>query len=268
MTFQPLVPATGLVGWVFLTNSMDRQTDVFNKSPELVRDTDYFTANIREIETADALVNDRRLLRVALGAFGLQDDINNRAFIQRILEEGTKDDDALANRLTDSRYKELADAFSFDRLIGPRTQNESFAGEIIDLFRARSFEVAVGQQDEALRLALNASRELGEIVIKDESEDARWFTILGQQPLRKVLETALGLPSAFSQLDLDRQLEEFKDRASRQLGIEKLEDLGDQEALDKLIERFLLRDQAAAFSVQSSGSIALTLLQSATQPFR
>ncbi len=264
MTFQPVVPTSGLPGWIFLNSTMDRQTEVFNKSPELVRDTDYFEANIANIKTAEDLVNDRRLLRVALGAFGLEDDINSKAFIQKILEEGTKDEEAIANRLTDERYKKLAKAFGFDRSIGPRTENLSFPSEINTKFRERSFEVAVGQQDEALRLALNASRELVDIVTSDESENTKWFSIMGQEPLRKVFETALGLPTSFGQLDLDRQLEDFKSRASSQLGIESLEELADPELLDKLVERFILRDQVSAFAAQSSGSIALTLLQSST----
>lgn len=267
MSFQPVVPFGGLQGWVLLNSTLPRQTEVFNKSPEITRDTDYFAKTIGSVQTAEDLVNDRRLLRVALGAFGLQDDINSKAFIRTILEEGTKDDDALANRLADDRYKKLADAFGFDRLIGPRTQNESFPSEINDLYRRRAFEVAIGRQDDAMRLALNASRELVDIAGRDETENTKWFTIMGQQPLRKVFETALGLPSGFGQLDLDRQLEEFRKRASTQFGLTSLEDLKDPEMLDKLVERFLLRDQVSAFTAQSSGSIALTLLQSAAQPF-
>ena len=265
MNFQPIVPASGLTGWVFLTSTLDRQTEVFEKSPQLVRDTDYFTHTIATVGTAEDLVSDRRLMRVALGAFGLQDDINSRAFIQRILEEGTTQDDALANRLSDDRYRKLADAFGFDRPEGPRTQAVGFAAGINNLFRQRSFEIAVGDQDESLRLALNAQRDLAQIADSDDSEDAKWFTIMGTQPLRKVFETALGLPSSFAQLDLDRQLVDFKARATSQLGLNSLADLTDPDRLDKLVERFLLRDQVSQIGALSSQSIALTLLQSAAQ---
>ena len=267
MTFQPIVPISGLAGWVFLNTTMQRQTDLFNKSPELIRDSDYFAQNIGKIETAEALVHDRRLLRVALGAFGLQDDINNRAFIQKILEDGTGRDDSLANKLADDRYKKLANVLGFDRSIGPGVRTQNFAQGIIAQFRERAFEVAVGDQNQSLRLALNAKRELTEIATRDSSENTKWLTVLGQQPLRKVFETLLGLPAGFGRLDLDRQIEIFEDRSSRQLGFKRLEDLADPEILDDLIERFILRDQIASFSVQSSGSIALTLLQNATRSF-
>ncbi len=263
MIFQPVVPSSGLPGWIFLNATLDRQTEQFDKSPTIIRDTDYFEQKVGEIQTAKDLVSDRRLLRVTLGAFGLQEDINSRAFIQKILEEGVSDDDALANRLADDRYARLAETFGFDRA-SPRTMEGGFGVEITTLFRARSFEIAIGDQDQALRLALNTKRELAEIVTSDESDNAKWFTIMGTAPLREVFETVLGLPSSFGQLDLDRQLIEFQDRAERQLGISNLEDFAEPERLEKLIERFLLRDQIKQNSASfSSASIALTLLQNA-----
>ncbi len=267
MNFQPFVPIGGLQGWVLLNNTLERQTEVFNKSPLIVRDTDYFEEKIGNIQTAEQLVSDRRLLRVALGAFGLGDDLNSQALIKRILEEGTGSDDALANRLADERYKKFADAFGFGEPALPRTQLAGFGREIADKFRDLEFEVAVGQQNESLRLAMNARRELSELVTSEDSENAKWFAIMGNPPLRKVFEVALGLPSSFAQLDLDRQLDEFKTRASSQLGIESLEELAGEDAKEDLIRRYLLREQVSEFQVQSSGSIALTLLQQAQNRF-
>lgn len=262
MNFTPVLPLGGLPGWALLSRTIERQTDLFNKSPQIVRDTDYFEQNIGKITTAEDLVSDRRLLRVALGAFGLQEDINSRAFIRKILEEGTIRDDALANRLADERYKQLSEAFAFaDRPI-PRTQLATFGTEITEKFRRREFEVAVGDQDQALRLALNVQRELGEIASGAESEDTRWFRILGNPPLRRVFEVALGLPESFGQADLDRQLDEIKSRSARQLNIGALSDLSDESLREQLIRRFLLRDQVASFNVRSPQAIALTLLQS------
>ena len=42
MNFQPVLPLSGLPGWVLLNNTLDRQTEVFNKSPLITRDTAYF----------------------------------------------------------------------------------------------------------------------------------------------------------------------------------------------------------------------------------
>lgn len=267
MTFAPVLPSGGLPGWALLNRTMERQTELFNQSPRIVRDTEYFEKTIDTVQSAEDLVSDRRLLRVALGAFGLQDDIDSRAFIRTVLEEGTARDDALANRLSDPRYKQLAEAFGFAADQTPRVADPGFGARITDQFRRREFEVAVGDQDQALRLALNAERELGAIATGDASENAKWFGILGNTPLRKVFQTAFGLPDSFAQLDLDRQLGEIKSRAERQLDITSLSDLGDEDVQQQLIRRFLVRDQIKGFNAQSSQSIALALMQSAPRAF-
>ena len=193
---------------------MERQTELFNKSPQIVRDTEYFEKTIGTINTAEDLVSDRRLLRVALGAFGLQEQINSQAFIRKILEGGTTRDDALANRLTDPRFKQLAEAFGFGDEDKLKTQEAGFGAEITERFRRMEFESAVGDEDQALRLAMNAKRELADVAGADQNDAAKWYRVLGTPPLRQVFETAFGLPEGFAQLDLERQVAELSDRAA------------------------------------------------------
>ncbi|PIE12424.1 MAG: flagellar protein [Rhodobacterales bacterium] len=262
MAFQPVIPLSGLVGWKFLERTHDRQTEAFNSSSDVVRDTDYFAGNIGDINTAEELVSDRRLLRVALGAFGLQDDIDNKFFIRKVLEEGVIDTTSLANKMSDDRYHGLAEAFGFGDFDVPNTKMSTFPGEIVELYRARSFEVAVGEQDETLRFALNAKRELAEIANDSASDDTKWYTIMGNAPLRQVFETALGLPSSFAQLDLDQQLEVFRDKATAQFGDGEVSQFSTDAAVESLVQRYLVRAQIADIQTISSGSIALTLLQS------
>lgn len=261
MSYQPVVLAGGLVGWSVLQRTMETQTAAFNASAVMQRDTAYFEENISKIDSAEDLVSDRRLLRVALGAFGLSDDINNSFFIKKVLEDGTLSEEALANRLTDTRYKDLASAFGFGDFSTPRTKISTFGAEITEAYRQRQFEVAVGESDESMRLAMNADRELEGLSQKSGSEDTKWFLVLGSPPLRQVFETALGMPSSFSQLDLDRQLDMLKDRADAHFGSESVAQFTDAEAREDLIERFLLMDQIKAAPSSSPAEIALTLLQ-------
>lgn len=261
MSFQPIIPATGLVGWRFLERTFETQTKAFETSAVMTRDTEYFEAHISSVATAEDLVSDRRLLSVALGAFGLSEDLDSRFFVKKVLEEGTLDPAALANKMSDSRYKDLASAFGFDLGV-PNTKLSTFPAEIIEKYRARQFEVAVGDQDESLRFALNAQRELAELASNDDSDRTRWFKIMGNEPLREVMEGALGLPDSFSQIDLEQQLGVFMDRSERFLGLGSLDDLTDPEKMNEVIERYLLRSQVETIQVSSAGSIALTLLQS------
>jgi hypothetical protein len=168
--FQPIIPTDGLAGWRFLQRTYDTQLDSFARSAPVQRDTDYFAQKIASVTSAEELVADRRLLTVALGAFGLQDDINNRYFIQKILEEGTGSPDTLANRLSDTRYRALADAFGFGPGDERKVGQDGFAAGMLKRFQSTSFEVASGDQNGAMRIALYAQRalpELGPVDIQD-----------------------------------------------------------------------------------------------------
>ncbi len=260
--FQPVLPLSGLPGWTLLNRTLETQTQAFNASPQIVRDTDYFLANIASVTSAEELVSDRRLLTVALGAFGLEEDINSRALIQRVLEDGTSDPTSLANLLSDDRYARLSDAFGFGNTAGaPFTSDPGFGERITDQFRERSFEVAVGQQDESLRLAMNAVRELGNMASDDATNNTLWFRVLGTPPLREVFETAFGLPDGFGQLDIERQLEEFKARAASVLDVQDFAEFAEEDKREELVQNYLLREQISGISSLSPQSIALSLLQ-------
>ena len=263
MTFQPVLPLGGYAGWRFLQRTLDTQQATFNQSAPVKRVTDHFRETIGQIRTADDLVKDRTLLQVALGAFGLDDDINNTYFIKRILSDGTTSSDALANKLSDKRYAAFAREFGFGEGELPRTGLTFFANKLTGLYEKKQFERAVGDQDNDLRSALNLSSGLGEIVKNAASNDARWFLSMGNPPVRAVFETALGLPSSLARLDLDQQLDNFKTRAQSTFGTDRVADLATPEQEEKLVRLFLIRSEANAAAATSAGSIALTLLQSA-----
>ena len=267
MTFQPVVPLSGYGGWRFLDRTLEKQQDAFSSSQPIVRDTEYFRENISGIQTAEDLVNDRRLLSVALGAFGLDDDINNRFFIRKILEEGTTSDDALANRLADNRYADFSDAFGFGDQTVNATGAAGFADDIIDRYEIRQFEKAVGEQDNDLRLAMSVGNGIADILSRNSTTAGQWYSVMGNAPMRSVFQTALGLPSSTASIDLDQQLGIFQERSKAVLGTDSFADFSDPENQEKLIRMFLIRSDAAKMASSSGSSTALTLLQSVPQLF-
>ena len=126
-------------------------------------------------------------------------------------------------------------------------------------------QIAVGNTDDTMRIALYGERVLQDMALEDKSENALWFNIMGEPPLRKLFETALGLPKGIGTVDLDRQLVYFKDKALRMFGDDSVAQFADPEKREKLVTAYMARVQieqnAAAFS---SGAAALQLLQ-ATQ---
>jgi len=261
MTYQPVVPTGGLVGWRFLQRTYDAQLQSYSESNVNERDKAYFLNNIGKVQTAEDLVSDRRLLQVALGAFGLEDDLNNRFFIQKILSDGTQADDALANRLADTRYRAFSDAFGLGpgevRKTGLVTDMEKIAEDNL----VARFEIAVGEADDSMRIALFAQHELAKIAGRDGSDTRKWYDLMGLPPLRTMMETALGLPSSFAQLDIDRQVEVFRDRLARVTGSRDMSQFTDPEAVATLTDTYLARNQIAQFQATNSpAQTALILL--------
>lgn len=258
MSFQPVIPLSGYAGWRFLSRTAEGQRAAFDKAPAQARLTQYFRDNVAKAKTAADLVGDRRLLEVALGAFGLSDDLDSRAFIQKVLEGGVLDPKALANRLSDKRYAALAVEFGYGGL-GARTGLPGFADAIVARFQAQSFQVAVGEKDGNLRLALNLPSALADVVSANASENARWFAVMGSPPLRQVFEGALGFPSSLGRLDIDQQLAAFKERVQSAFGTQKVGDFQDPARQEKLIRLFLVRAEAQSAAL-SPAQVTLSLL--------
>lgn len=262
MSYTPVLPLSGYAGWTLLNRTKAVQTAAFNKSPDIVRDTDYFKANISKVKTADDLVNDRRLLRVALGAFGLDDDIGNKAFIKKVLADGSLTDTALANKLGDKRYLALTQAFGFD-LATPSTQISTFGSDIVGKFLTKQFEIAVGDQDQNLRLAMNAQSEVAAMATSTASDTTKWYKVIGNTALATVFQKALNLPKSVASLDVDQQLSIYQAKAAEVFGDKGFAQFSDTAKSDLLVKKFLTRAQAEDMVTQaSSSSIALSLLQS------
>lgn len=262
MSFQPVTPLSGLAGWRFVERTEATQRAAYSKDPAMAREIAYFKEHVGEATTAADLVADRRLLEVALGAFGLEDDIDKRAFIRRVLEEGVWNETSFANRLVDKRYRQFAQAFGYGDA-GARVGDAGFADEIAARYEMRSFEKAIGESDADMRLALNFRREIATVAASGASDTTAWLTVLGDAPLREVFETAFMLPSGFSQLDLDRQVEELSDRVSRLTGDGSVAGFASVENVDLVLRRFFAsRAAESGPSASTPGASALALLQS------
>ncbi len=262
MTFIPALIGGGYLGWVALKRSQVQQTNTMANSAEIRRDEDYFRAKIGSVKTADDLVNDRRLLKVALTAYGLEGDINSKAFIRKVLSDGTLNTGALATKLADKQYQKFSAAFGFGDFSTPRTQLSDFADKTLALYRARSFESAVGESNGDYRLALNAERELSGLAAKAAGENTKWYTILGNTPMRTVMQTALGLPSSIASMDIDRQLAVFKDRAESVFGSDTVSQFASSDKMEKLVKTYLLRSEIAGYDAQSVRSNAVMMMLS------
>jgi hypothetical protein len=262
MAFSPAINAGGFAGWLAFERTSDRQFAGYEKSPTLQRELSYFRDNIDKVTTASALVSDRRLIALALGAFGLESEASKKAIIRRVLEESPDDPASIANRLNDPRWRQFARTFGFASG-APNFSSAAFQSEIADRYARRSFEIAVGEADADFRLALNFRREIRAIAQGANVDQAGWFQVLAQQPVRRVIETAFGLPEAFASLDIDRQRAILEQKAERAFGQRSASAFADQATVDLTLRRFFLSRTATPLPSTSAGVAALTLLSGA-----
>lgn len=267
MPIAPALPLGGVAGLRFLDRTYDRQFETFLSSPDVEREITYFQENAANITTVDDLIADRRILAVVLGAFGLDEDLNKGAFIRKVIEEGTLQDDAFANRLVEPAYRELADTLGFGNFNGEGTLILSdVRANILESYRERQFELAVGDVNIDMRFVLNFRREASEIAGTTADPRNAWLRLIGSPPLREVVEGALNLPPEFAAIDIDQQVDEIIRRAESQLDISSPTELLDPQKMALFVDRFVSNSQIAQGIIGTStpGSAALTLLQSAS----
>ena len=245
MTFQPVLASTGLVGWQFLSRTADVQQASYARSPVITTAIERFREGVGSVQSAQDLVSNRAVLEVVLGAYGLQDDLPNKFFIRKVMEDGTSSPEALSNRLADPRYAALAEELNFSEGRPALLSSPEFLERLETDFKRQRFEVAVGQQDVPLRLSLGLERELGSLTERIKSADAQWFAVMGNPPLRRVFEAALGLPKEIGSLDIDQQLVVFRDRAEAKFGFSTPGEFNSPKAVEDLRRAFLVASESA-----------------------
>ena len=256
-----MIPLGGLGGLKFLQDTYDRQLDSFTRNPQHARDVEQVRAKLEQPMSLDDLLDDRQLLRVAMTAFGLDGEEWKRGFIEKALTEATDPESTFLRRLNNPAYTAFAEVFAPGN--GTIALSPEQVGSVLRDYDKRSFELAVGDIDGDMRLSLNFQERIGGLVGGVASAEARMFRILGDVPIRTVLETALGLPSDVRKLPIEQQADIFSDKMNAVFGISDLSDLANPKQVQSVIERF---HALGSLGTQSAGagsaSIALSLLTS------
>jgi hypothetical protein len=190
--------------------------------PSVEQQTNYFLANIGSVTSAQQLVSNSRLYTYVMDAFGLSDMTNAKALITKVLEGGSGSG-SFAASLNDPRYTALASAFDFATNGAATTTSETTQQTTISSFYEQTIENNVGEQNQGAQMALYFKRMAPEI--------SSVYSILGDQTLLKVVETAFNLPSTLSLENIDTQAQEI----SQVLNVSQL---SNPTYLQKFIGRF------------------------------
>jgi hypothetical protein len=224
-----------------MTKTLDRVA----KAPQTAREIAYWKANVSNAKDVDAFVSDKRLFNFAMKAFGLQDMGYAKAFMKKLLTEGTAQG-SMASRMSDQRYREFAKTFNFASFGTATTTLSEVTDDVVTRYLRQNVEESAGQSSEGVRLALYFQRKAADIVSP--------MQLLADPALLKVTQTALGLPTSMSSVDIDKQVEMI----SKKLDVA---DFQDPAKLDKFLKRF-----SALYDLNNSSgaasSPAISMLQS------
>lgn len=192
-------------------------------NPILKAQTEDYLARITDVTSIDEFLADDALFSYALKAYGLADRLQDKDFMQRILEGGVADPDSLANRQSNPAYAEFAAAFDFAARGADAITYTAAQQGAVEKYARQTLEEEAGSQNEGVRLALYFQRKAASI--------ASPYQILADTALATVVRTVLGLPDSIATADIDRQAAMFTERID-------FADFKDPEALGKFLSRF------------------------------
>lgn len=256
---QPAIPMSGLAGWSFLQSTYNRQLETFSDSASVKNDRAYMTEKLSKPVSLDDFMSDRRLLRVTMTAFDLGGEEWKGGFIRKVLEEAATPDSTFLERLNNPAYTKFAQTFAFEE--GTLSLDADKIEQLGENFETAAFRIAVGDVDENMRLSLNYQQKIVDIAGTGSSNDAIAYRILGNPPVKAVLETALNLPSDISKQPIEKQAEILRDKLSSSFGISDLSQLTDPDNVNAVIRRFHVMETVNnGPSAMTPGYTALTLL--------
>lgn len=206
-----------------IAQNLTKQLTALAKEPQVARESKYYLEKIGDIKSVDDFMKNDRVYRFAMKAFGLEDMAYAKAFVRKVLTEGTSDPKAFANTLTDVRFKELAQAFNFADHGEAATEGHDARQGAVDRYVRLSLEQRSGEQNEGVRLALYFARKAPTLT--------NAMGLLADRALLKVAQTALGFAPETSLMDIDKQAQMYAKRID-------VADFKDPKKLEAFITRF------------------------------
>lgn len=223
----------------------------FAAREDIQRDINQFKKAVGKLDTVEDLLKDRKTLNFVLSAFGLESEINNPGKLKAVLNSDPDDINSFANRLSDTRFGELAKFLDTPEFGLKNLRLSDKQTTVIDNYLTTSFEKSLGAQNPAARDALFFLRRIGTV--------ENTFEILGDLALRTIVTDALDLPQEIARQSVNKQaslieaklnLDSFKSTTATTGTRSKLDILGDD----------LTAISGAKAAITKSQSVADTLV--------
>ncbi len=239
--------------YLSIENNLARYQKMVASEPAVKTATDYYAANIGNVSSISDLVDNYRLLSYALSAYGLGDQVNNKALVTQVLEGGVSSSKALANTLSNPNWAKFAAAFNFVANGASSISTSSAVSTTEAAYGEQQLENQQGQQDVGVQLALYFQRVAPTI--------SSSYNVLGDENLLEAFQTIFGVTlNTYGSVDTN---------ASIVSKLMPMSDLTDPTKLKQLTERFTAQytllygpggqDASSPLTVTSSGTTTSNL---------
>lgn len=214
---------TTYTSYNLIARDLPKSIERVASQPQIARESEYYLSRISEIKSIDEFMADSRVFNYAMKAHGLEDMNYAKAFMRKVLTEGVDKDDAFANKLADSKYKDFAETYNFAAHGETATIFTKAQQGTVDKYHRLSLEEEAGEDNTGVRLALYFERTAPTL--------DSVYGILADTALYDVVRTALGIPFELAGTDIDKQADLISSRLD-------IEDFKDPEKLNTFMQRF------------------------------
>jgi hypothetical protein len=227
-----------------VTQNLARYQAMTAEQPDVTTATAYYKANIGSVTSAADLVKNYRLLSYALDAYGLGNQIDSTALVQKVLEGGVTNPKSLANTLPNPAWKAFAAAFDFTDSGSASPSATASVTTTTGDYVEEQLESNEGQQDPGVQLALYFQRVAPTVTSS--------YGILGNENMLEVVQTIFGLGSTTTTSQIDAE-------ATTVSKLVPLSELQDPKKVTQLAERFGAAYDAK-YGLSSGSSSSLTVV--------
>jgi hypothetical protein len=211
-----------------------------------------FTKTINSATTLQQALNNPAVLNVLLTANGLSDQIGNTALAVKVLTSNLQDPASLANVLTDTRWKTLAQTYNLASNGLKILKNPATIAAITQGYAQITWEKSQDTSTPGISSALTFIQQAGSIRTVDQ--------VLGNETVLKVVETALGVPEDIAFQDLTAQEQAISTRID-------VKNFKNPTFVQNFADRFMTMNNAALNNSTSSSSDLTTLAARLTSHF-
>ena len=206
--------------------------------------TAYYLANIGKVTTVSQFVNNYQLFSYAMKAYGLEDMTYAKGLITKVLNGGVTSSTALANTLSDPRYKAFATAFDFAGQGTAATKATSATSGASAKYIEQTLEDDQAKTNQGVANALYFKRNASSIT--------SIYGLLADPTMLSVVETAYGISSTLGESDIDTQ--------AAVLGkLVNVSDFQNSTKMESLVERY-----TAAYDANNASNVSNVLLADTT----